>query len=153
MVRGGIGEQPVDTSRCQIFHIDIGINDSIFPEAIEQELDSLAGFASFNWTVYAVETVVAEKLHTMVDRGWENSRSRDIFDIHLLLQQCDPDTLKSSVGVTFKHRKTAIPEFIGETLSSLDVSLLKRGWTKVMDLAPTAKSFDSIIDKLRELNL
>lgn len=103
VTRGGLGKKPTNPSKRQIFHVDIGINDAISPAASELTTDSLSGVGSFNWKVYAVETVVAEKLHTMIDRGSENSRSRDIFDANLLLKQCDLQTLKSSLATTFNH--------------------------------------------------
>lgn len=157
VTRGGLGKQPANPSKSQIFHIDIGINDAISPEASDLTTDSLAGVGSFNWKVYAVETVVAEKVHTMVDRGSENSRSRDIYDINLLLPQCDGETLKTSLATTFTHRQTPLPASISEIFSSQDTSLLRRGWAKVMNNATTektfAETFDELIQKLQALEL
>jgi len=153
VTRGGLGSKPANPARSQIFHVDIGINDAVSPAAPELTTYSLAGNDRFTWKVYAVETVVAEKLHTLVDRGSENSRSRDIFDINLLLPQCDAVTLKSALVVTFAHRETPLPASIGKMLSTLDRSLLKRGWTKVMINANTEKTFDKTFDELiRKLN-
>lgn len=148
VLRGGLGKSPANLSRSQIFHIDIGINDAVSPPALEKQTHSLAGAGSFHWTVYAVETIVAEKLHTMIDRGSENSRSRDVFDINLLLDQCDMHTLKSSLTATFSHRETDLPKSFSNKITSIDRSLLSRGWTKVMEDATTQKNFDETFDEL-----
>ncbi len=148
VTRGGLGTPPKDAKRSQIFHIDIGINDAISPPPIETISNSLAGIGSFNWMVYSVETVVAEKLHTMIDRGSENSRSRDVFDINLLIDQCDKATLKSSIAATFSHRETSLPQSMSVALTTLDRTVMSRGWRKVMENAATDKSFDETFEEM-----
>jgi len=157
VARGGLGSPPTKVSKSQVFHVDIGVNDAVSPPAVTQTTPSLAGSESFNWTVYAVETVIAEKLHTMIARGSENSRSRDVFDIHLLIDQCDIKTLKAALKATFTHRETAIPGSFCDTLAALDRTTLERGWTKVMGNATQTRSFDvtfdELLQKLRDLKL
>jgi hypothetical protein len=121
------------------------------------ETQSIALNGVFSWTVYAVETVVSEKLHTMIVRADANSRSRDLFDIHLLLKDCQPETLKSSVIATFLHRKDDLPESIWKTIASLNMTVMRRGWHNVQKISGTELKFDdavkSVIDLLRTMGI
>ena len=56
---------------------------------------------------YSLETVIAEKLHTMIDRDTQNSRMKDFFDCYQLLTNRDinMDTLYEAVKATFNNRE------------------------------------------------
>ena len=53
-----------------------------------------------------METVVAEKFHTMIDRDVLNSRMKDFFDCYQLLTKRDlsDDTLYDAIKATFDNR-------------------------------------------------
>ena len=56
--------------------------------------------------MYSLETVVAEKFHTMIDRDVLNSRMKDFFDCYQLLTKRDLDneTLYDAIKATFDNR-------------------------------------------------
>ena len=69
-------------------------------------MDTIAYNMSVNIQAYSLETVVAEKFHTMIDRDVLNSRMKDFFDCYQLLTKRDlsDDTLYDAIKATFDNR-------------------------------------------------
>lgn len=65
---------------------------------------------SINLWSYNLETILAEKLQTVLARGLLNTRMRDFYDIKTLLsiyeQDIDADVLKKAFETTCKKRNT-----------------------------------------------
>ncbi len=87
--------------------VDIGFGDVVSPcpMAIDFPL-LLPNLPSVNLQAYSLETVVAEKFHTMIDRDETNSRMKDFFDCYQLLTQrnLDDETLFEAIKATFDNR-------------------------------------------------
>lgn len=149
VLRAGIGEVLPDIKRAQIVHLDIGTGDPIVPGPVKVETPYLLGGGIFSWQVYPVETTVAEKLHALVVRGSASSRSKDIFDLNLLLGKCNAQNLKKSITETFLYRGDEVPRSLSAHLRKIDRTLLKMGWlSAVVDLTPVPDfddSFDWVI--------
>ena len=73
--------------------IDISTGDVITPRAIEFNYDLLLEDRSISLWSYNLETILAEKLQTVLARGILNTRMRDFYDIRMLL-----DTYKDKVN-------------------------------------------------------
>lgn len=90
--------------------VDIGFGDVVSPcpMAIDFPL-LLSNMPSVNLQAYSLETVVAEKFHTMIDRDETNSRMKDFFDCYQLLTQrnLSDDTLFEAIKATFDNRALA----------------------------------------------
>lgn len=90
--------------------VDIGFGDVVSPcpMAIDFPL-LLQGIPSVYLQAYSLETVVAEKFHTMIDRDEANSRMKDFFDCYQLLTQrnLSEDTLFEAIKATFDNRALA----------------------------------------------
>lgn len=58
---------------------------------------------------YSLETLIAEKFHTMVDRDESNSRMKDFFDVYQLFtyHEIDKALLEEAIVSTFKNRNTS----------------------------------------------
>ena len=66
----------------QPFSIDVGFGDVIVPQPAQLDYPLLIeGLPAVNVEAYSLETVVAEKFQTMIDRGTINSRMKDFFDV------------------------------------------------------------------------
>lgn len=65
--------------------IDISTGDVITPRAIEFNYDLLLEDRSISLWSYNLETILAEKLQTVLARGILNTRMRDFYDIRMLL--------------------------------------------------------------------
>lgn len=78
------------------FHIDISTGDAITPEAINFSYKTLLYDSSINLLAYNIETVLAEKLQTILSRGLENTRMRDFYDVTILLEE-RRDTINAAI--------------------------------------------------------
>jgi predicted nucleotidyltransferase component of viral defense system len=98
------------TARLDL-QVDVGFGDAVSPEPIEIEFPTMLPMAAPKLRAYRRETVVAEKLHAMVDLGIANSRMKDFFDIWFLSQNFDFDgaVLADAIKATFAKRKTQLP--------------------------------------------
>lgn len=65
---------------------DIGFGDSVYPKPRIAEYPALLGGERPRLKVYPQYTVVAEKISAMIDRGMENTRLKDYFDIWALTE-------------------------------------------------------------------
>ena len=87
--------------------VDIGFGDVVtpYPTTIDFPL-LLPDIPSVNIQAYSLETVVAEKFHTMIDRDVLNSRMKDFFDCYQLLtkRDLDDETLYNAIKATFDNR-------------------------------------------------
>lgn len=65
--------------------IDISTGDIITPGAVEYSYKLLFENRFISIMVYNLETLLAEKLETIMARSTANTRMRDFYDIHILL--------------------------------------------------------------------
>ena len=88
--------------------VDIGFGDVVmpYPASIDFPL-LLPNIPSVNLQAYSLETVIAEKFHTMLDRDEYNSRMKDFFDCYQLLtkRQLNDETLYDAIKATFDNRE------------------------------------------------
>ena len=83
--RAGIGEVLKNIKKAQIIHFDLGVGDPVTPGPIAATTQTLLSGETMSWSVYPIETIIAEKLHAVVVRGGANSRSKDIHDLAIFL--------------------------------------------------------------------
>lgn len=107
-------EATMDKMR-QAIKIDIYTGDIITPGAVEYAYNLMfEDRAIFLWT-YNMETLLTEKLETIMARGTANTRMRDFYDIHVISHQetFDRDILKKAFLATSAKRNTTdqIPDF------------------------------------------
>ena len=90
--------------------IDISTGDVITPRAIEFNYDLLLEDRSISLWSYNLETILAEKLQTVLARGILNTRMRDFYDIRMLLDtyedKVNKAVLKNAFAATCKKRGT-----------------------------------------------
>ena len=90
--------------------IDISTGDVITPRAIEFNYDLLPEDRSISLWSYNLETILAEKLQTVLARGILNTRMRDFYDIRMLLDtyedKVNKAVLKDAFAATCKKRGT-----------------------------------------------
>jgi hypothetical protein len=64
----------------------LGIVDPVTPSPVKMEFSSLLkSIEDIAWSIYRVETIVAEKPHALISHGNINSRSKDIHDLSIFL--------------------------------------------------------------------
>jgi predicted nucleotidyltransferase component of viral defense system len=93
---------------------------------------------------YNLESILAEKLETIISRGDQNTRSRDFYDVFILnnlqWQNIDIDTLRNAFYSTAEKRKTRhiIPryeEILGAIMKSTVMNSHWRSYQKDFDYA------------------
>lgn len=90
---------------------DIGFGDSVFPKPAFAEYPTLLGGEPPFVLVYPQYTVVAEKYGAMVERGMENSRLKDYFDVWALSGNFEFDfpLLEAAISRTFRRKGLEVP--------------------------------------------
>jgi nucleotidyltransferase AbiEii toxin of type IV toxin-antitoxin system len=135
--------------------VDIGIGDAVEPPAEWLEYPSLLDLPRPRLRAYRPETVVAEKLHTMVALGAINSRMRDFFDVHALAarESFDGATLVRAVRATFERRRTAIPQDapLALTPAFADVEGKRTQWTAFLSKNRIATAPQDLAATIAEL--
>ena len=99
-------ETRLDTIR-QRLQVDIGFGDLISPASVFISYPTLiVGLKPPNIMAYSVENVIAEKFHAMVVLGDFNSRMKDFYDIHILLEnnKIKSKELQEAISQTLKQR-------------------------------------------------
>lgn len=88
--------------------VDLTTGDKITPKEIQYHYRLLLEERKIDILAYTIETVLAEKLETMISRGTANTRLRDFYDIYALLgtqeEHLQADQVKKALLSTANHR-------------------------------------------------
>ncbi len=92
--------------------LDITTGDKITPKEIEYQFKLLLEDRNISVLAYNLETIMAEKLETVITRGDQNTRPRDYYDIYILTKlqysNIEPDSLKAAFKATADKRGSAV---------------------------------------------
>lgn len=97
----------------QPISMDVGFGDVIVPQPVDLNYPLLIdNLPEVNVRAYSLETVVAEKFQTMIDRADSNSRMKDFFDVYTILRsgKVDSAVLRDAVREVFANRETVYME-------------------------------------------
>ncbi|KJS13472.1 MAG: abortive phage infection protein [Peptococcaceae bacterium BRH_c8a] len=128
--------------------VDVTTGDKITPREIEYTFNLLFEDRTIKIMAYNLETVLAEKLETVVTRGIANTRPRDFYDIYILYQlrghECDKSVLKSALVETSSRRKSiAVMSNYKTVLNNISESEQIKGfWRKYQTDFDYAKDID-----------
>lgn len=91
----------------QAIKIDISTGDVITPRAVEYSYKLMFEDRSISIWTYNLETLLAEKLETIMARETANTRMRDFYDIHVLMEQpIDYQVLHNAFMATSEKRQS-----------------------------------------------
>lgn len=97
-------------SMCTPLKIDISTGDVITPKEIELQYKLMFEDRTISIYAYNLETVLAEKLETIITRGTANTRLRDFYDLYILQQQdlisIDYQKFKMALRATSMRRRS-----------------------------------------------
>ena len=116
--------------------LDITTGDKITPKEISYEFKLLLEDRSIRVLAYNLETVLAEKLETIISRGNQNTRARDFYDVYILSKlqsnNIEIEQLKSAIQATAEKRGSYMLlsnyKVILETI--LDSEDMQVGWRR-----------------------
>ena len=140
------------------FSIDIATGDPIYPLPRLERYSTILG-DNIELNMYPLETVLSEKLQTILTRAENNSRSKDFYDIYAILKNkleaVNVKELKVAVSKTFSYRKTEISKDEAKVIVSHinKDSLIIERWIRYQKKNPYAKGieFSEIIESLYTL--
>ena len=147
-----------DTLREVVF-IDITTGDKITPREITYSMPSLFTNESIEVWTYNLETVLAEKLETIISRGVASTRPRDRYDLftlyHTRKDEIDFDVLRKALANTVEKRGSKESIDIWESqLNSIETDeYQKQLWTRYQRQFKYAQdiSFEKSVQIVREL--
>ncbi|MDD7759407.1 MAG: nucleotidyl transferase AbiEii/AbiGii toxin family protein [Bacteroidales bacterium] len=94
---------------AQVLTMDIGFGDIVTPHPVSLDYPLLLeGLPEASILAYSTETVIAEKMHAIIDLADQSSRMKDYYDIYHLLTsfQYDASILQDAINHTFENRHT-----------------------------------------------
>jgi len=139
--------------------IDISTGDVITPKEIQYSFKLMLEERSIDVWAYNLETVMAEKLETIISRNITNTRMRDFYDIHILLKlygsTLNTKVLGEALQATAQKRKTGYhlkdaPEIFNEVQNDLNMEKLWKSYQKKFPYA-TDISWEMVMESAREL--
>lgn len=147
-----------DTLREVVF-IDITTGDKITPREITYSMPSLFTNETIEVWTYNLETVLAEKLETIISRGVASTRPRDCYDLftlyHFRKDEINFDVLREALANTVEKRgsKEAIDIWESQLNSIETDKYQKQLWTRYQRQFKYAQdiSFEKSVQIVREL--
>ena len=137
--------------------IDVSTGDVITPNAVRFDFTGIFDDKlTFEVWAYNIETVLAEKVETILRRSVFNTRPRDFYDAYILIttQSFDKTIFVEALKKTIEHRGTAKQiNDVNDTISIIaDSDNLKRMWNNYQKQFAYAKDieYDSIIAMIKK---
>lgn len=147
----------IDSMRTPLI-LDFSTGDIITPRAIEYNYKLMFDQGYITILAYNKETILAEKLETIISRGIANSRMRDFYDVHTILYletQINYNDFNSALENTSKKRGSynVIKEWtriLSEIEKNSNMKKLWSSYQKKFDYAKTL-SWSEVVQAIREL--
>ena len=140
------------------FHVDIATGDPITPKEINYKYKPILSDSYINLWAYNIETVLAEKIETILSRVELNGRMRDFYDVYLIYtkdwNKINIEHFNNAILNTFGKR-----DYYGNPFVTLDVlrdsNLLRTRWKSYQKKHEYAKDIDfdyilNCIEKMME---
>ena len=138
--------------------IDVSTGDAITPNPVEYTFSEIFDDEkSYRLWAYNIETVMAEKVETVLRRGVFNTRPRDFYDAYILAttQKFDKALFTEALKATAAHRGTTeqiadIPTIMKNIEESLELRTMWDKYRKQFAYAEKIQ-YDDILCVLNEL--
>lgn len=139
--------------------VDVTTGDMITPREIKYTFSLLFDKRTINILAYNLETVLAEKIETILSRSIANTRPRDYYDVYILYtlrgDECDKITLRHTLERTAKKRGSIrIIQQYREIMDEICNSRKQRNlWNKYIHEYDYAKdiSFDDACNTIKNI--
>ena len=141
------------------FYIDVTTGDTITPKPILQLFWSMFDDGDYEPLSYNLETLLAEKLDTVLSRGVLNTRSRDFYDIDLLWNRykktIKKDILATAIRNTMSNRNNlkSLEDFENILNSVLSDGKMNKRWANYQQeyVFAAGKSFSEVCNSVLEI--
>lgn len=136
--------------------IDITVGDPITPKELEFKYKCMFNDSYIDIMAFNKETIIAEKFETLITDNIMNTRTKDFYDLYILLtkfyDELNKDTLVKAIKNTFKRRKTNYDiEKIVKTFNLIKESdKLKQNFKNYSNKKSYVKNieYDSVMDSI-----
>jgi predicted nucleotidyltransferase component of viral defense system len=139
--------------------VDVTTGDNITPREIEYTFPLMFDERTISIMAYPLETILAEKLETVVSRGVANTRPRDYYDIYILWKlhggEIRLDVLKEALSRTSKKRgshevMTRYESILSDVLASEQMQGFWRKYRSNFDYAADIP-FEVAVDTAKDI--
>jgi predicted nucleotidyltransferase component of viral defense system len=139
--------------------VDMTAGDPITPAEIEYKLSLLFDNRKISVLAYNLETILAEKIETILSRGIANTRPRDFYDVYILSsfrkKKYRPKILKQALDETSMQRGSMalLPHYDAIMQSIESDAQMSRFWLKYQKEFAYAKGieFSQVCNSVREV--
>lgn len=139
--------------------LDLTTGDKITPKEIEYNFKLLLEDREISILAYNLETIMAEKLETVISRGDLNTRPRDYYDIYILnkLQFSNIDIINLKAAFDATSQKRGSHDIIKQYNKIIDTvkssNIMQKQWKKYQKDFEYAKEipFDDCCDAVIEI--
>ena len=139
--------------------IDVSTGDAITPHAVQYNFSEIFdNEKSYELWAYNIETVMAEKVETILRRGVFNTRPRDFYDVYILAttQNFDIAVFRDALSATANHRRTAeqiadVPMILQNIQESPELKAMWEKYRKQFAYAADIE-YNSIMTVLKKLS-
>lgn len=138
------------------FHVDVATGDPITPKETIYKYKPILGDNYINLWAYNIETVLAEKVETILSRLELNGRMRDFYDIYLIYKKdwknINIDNFRKAIQKTFSKRKYSEDPYDALNIIRKSESI-KRRWIIYKEKYEYAKDidFDEILNCIEKI--
>lgn len=127
------------------FHIDIATGDPIYPGPKYYNYQTLINNKEYEVLTYSIETILAEKIETILSKLEKSSRMKDYYDIYMIykfeFERINKNNLKIAIEKTFKKR-----DFNQNPIKNIEIikssEILKMKWKSYTLKNKYAKNID-----------
>lgn len=140
------------------FKIDISTGDAITPHDIKQSYELMFEDRSIELRAYNIETVLAEKIETILTLSAQTTRMRDFYDVYMLAnfsEVIDYDLLRVALRATMETRNSQFSlADVGVIIDTLaQSSEMPKLWDRYVNNNSFVKgiTWEDLIDELRSV--
>ena len=143
----------------QKFKIDISTGDIITPNEVKYNIKQMLSDDKIEILAYNIETILSEKIHSIIQKGEDNTRARDYYDIYILektkKEEINNNILKEAIINKFEERKNSnLVRNIYLKILNLEKNIkLKELWNEYRNKFTYAKDieFEDTIKSLKNI--
>lgn len=142
-----------------IIQLDVTTGDVITPSEVKYSYELLLEKRKINITCYPIETILAEKIESILSKNITTTRIKDFYDCYMLsklyIDEINKEDLIKAIKNTARTRKTEfIFDNIQKTINLIENDeSLKFLWTAYSSQFDYAKKikFESLIEEIKKL--
>ena len=141
------------------FFIEVTTGDIITPREIKYKYNSIFEDKTINIMAYTIETIIAEKIESIISKNISTTRAKDFYDIYILINnhidKVNKNILVKAVERTFKHRNTNFNiEYLNDMFEIIKDSVVLKelfdNYSKKLNYVKNV-NFEDTIDAIKQI--